>query len=93
MFERSDGRCLKYWGESNKKEANLIFIAVTLICVVAWKFTQVDKSDLTNIDNDTMYYDVYRYKEVNTEEFVRFAKRYFKLEDNSEFEDWLEISK
>ena len=39
------------------------------------------------------YYDFYQYKEVDTEEFVRFAKKYFDLEDKSEFESWLDIEK
>lgn len=39
------------------------------------------------------YYDFYQYREVNTEEFVRFAQHYFNLEDTSEFENWLEIEK
>lgn len=38
------------------------------------------------------YYDTYQYKEVDTEEFVRFAKYYFEMDDNSEFEEWLELS-
>lgn len=37
------------------------------------------------------YYDFYNYKEVNTEEFVRFARYYFNLEDDSELATWLEI--
>lgn len=39
------------------------------------------------------YYDYYQYKEIDTEEFVRFAKYYFNLEDNTEFESWLEVGK
>ncbi|MCM3671644.1 M1 family metallopeptidase [Mesobacillus maritimus] len=35
------------------------------------------------------YYELYKYKEVNTEEFVRFTKHYFNLKDNSTFEEWL----
>ncbi|PID21561.1 hypothetical protein CSV61_07605 [Sporosarcina sp. P3] len=38
------------------------------------------------------YYDFYKYKEVNTEEFVRFARSYFNLEDDSELSTWLEIN-
>ena len=37
------------------------------------------------------YYDFYKYKEVNTEEFVRFTQYYFNLEDNRELESWLKI--
>jgi len=35
------------------------------------------------------YYECYKYKEINTEEFVRFSKHYFNLKDNSIFEEWL----
>ena len=35
------------------------------------------------------YYEYYQYKEVDSEEFVRFAKYHFDLEDNEVFEDWL----
>ncbi|MBD3109901.1 M1 family metallopeptidase [Bacillus sp. AGMB 02131] len=35
------------------------------------------------------YYEYYQYKEVDSEEFVRFVKYYFDLEDDSVFEDWL----
>ncbi|MCM3758163.1 M1 family metallopeptidase [Sporosarcina aquimarina] len=38
------------------------------------------------------YYNIYKYKEVNTEEFVRFARNYFDLEDDSELSTWLEIN-
>lgn len=38
------------------------------------------------------YYQFYKYKEVNTKEFVRFAQYYFNLEDISEFETWLELN-
>ncbi|QKY71013.1 M1 family metallopeptidase [Lentibacillus sp. CBA3610] len=34
------------------------------------------------------YYDHYKYKEVDTEEFVRFSKHYFDLEDDSFFREW-----
>jgi hypothetical protein len=35
------------------------------------------------------YYDAYQYKEVDSEEFVRFTKHYFELDDDSVFEEWL----
>lgn len=35
--------------------------------------------------------DVYNYQEIDTEEFVRFAKYYFNLEEATEFEGWLDI--
>lgn len=38
------------------------------------------------------YYDNYKFKEIDSEEFIRFTKYYFKLEDNSVFKDWLEVN-
>lgn len=38
------------------------------------------------------YYQFYKYKEVNTEEFVRFAQYYFNSKDNLDFEAWLELN-
>jgi len=38
------------------------------------------------------YYEKYSFKEIDTEEFVRFTKDYFKLEDNKYFEDWLNLN-
>jgi hypothetical protein len=35
------------------------------------------------------YYDFYKYKEVNTQEFVRFTKYYFNLKNGSVFKGWL----
>ncbi|MFB4159525.1 M1 family metallopeptidase [Geomicrobium sp. JSM 1781026] len=37
------------------------------------------------------YYHMYQYEEVNTSEFVRFTKRYFDLEDDRLFNDWLDL--
>ncbi|MEI5907954.1 M1 family metallopeptidase [Bacillus spongiae] len=37
------------------------------------------------------YYDFYQYKEINSEEFIRFMKQYFDLSDDSVFEDWLKV--
>ncbi|MEK8197080.1 M1 family metallopeptidase [Lysinibacillus sp. FSL M8-0134] len=39
------------------------------------------------------YYLFYRYKEVDTKEFVRFVKYYFDLKDDTLFEGWLELEK
>ena len=36
------------------------------------------------------YFDHYQYKEVDTEEFVRFIKYYLNLENNDDFEAWLD---
>ncbi|MCM3034250.1 M1 family metallopeptidase [Niallia sp. MER 6] len=37
------------------------------------------------------YYDNYKFKEIDSEEFIRFIKYYFNLKDNSVFKDWLEV--
>ncbi|ATP40863.1 peptidase [Solibacillus sp. R5-41] len=37
------------------------------------------------------YYTFYKYKEVKTDEFVRFMKFYLELKDDSLFESWLEL--
>lgn len=37
------------------------------------------------------YYHLYSFKEVNTQEFVRFAKHYFNLKSNSIFKEWLSL--
>lgn len=37
------------------------------------------------------YYNTYRYKEVTTTEFIRFVKQEWGLEDNSEFEKWIDF--
>jgi len=39
------------------------------------------------------YFTLYKYKEVNTDEFVRFIKYYLELKDDSLFEGWLELEK
>jgi aminopeptidase N len=39
------------------------------------------------------YFTHYKYKEVDTDEFVRFMKFYLELEDDSLFEGWLELEK
>ncbi|WP_085994208.1 M1 family metallopeptidase [Oceanobacillus senegalensis] len=36
-----------------------------------------------------VYYDNYKYKEVDTQEFVRFTKKYFSLTDDFFFKEWL----
>jgi len=37
------------------------------------------------------YFSLYKYKEVDTAEFVRFMKYYLELKDDSLFESWLEL--
>ena len=39
------------------------------------------------------YFTLYKYKEVDTAEFVRFMKYYLELKDDSLFEGWLELEK
>ncbi|MFJ8461677.1 M1 family metallopeptidase [Lysinibacillus xylanilyticus] len=39
------------------------------------------------------YFTHYKYKEVDTDEFVRFMKFYLEIEDDSLFEGWLELGK
>jgi hypothetical protein len=38
------------------------------------------------------YISTYKYKEVNTNEFVRFTEHYFNLDSNEEFEGWLKLN-
>ncbi|MBU5253110.1 M1 family peptidase, partial [Lysinibacillus capsici] len=40
-----------------------------------------------------IYYHFYKYKEIDTKEFVRFVKYYFDLKDDTLFEGWLELEK
>ncbi|MFY3790686.1 M1 family metallopeptidase [Ureibacillus sp. MALMAid1270] len=35
------------------------------------------------------YYDEYLFKEVNSQEFIKFTKNYFNLKDDSVFDEWL----
>ncbi|MGE7837247.1 M1 family aminopeptidase [Viridibacillus arvi] len=37
------------------------------------------------------YFTLYKYKELDTDEFVRFMKFYLELRDDSLFESWLEL--
>jgi hypothetical protein len=39
------------------------------------------------------YFTNYQYKQVSTEEFVRFTKAYFGKNDDTFFQDWLKRSK
>lgn len=38
------------------------------------------------------YYDYYKFKEVNSKEFIRFTKYYFNLKDDSAFKEWLQLN-
>jgi hypothetical protein len=37
------------------------------------------------------YFNYYKFKHINTEEFVRFTKFYFELDNNDEFTSWLDL--
>ncbi|MCM3763090.1 hypothetical protein M3212_20395 [Alkalihalobacillus oceani] len=37
------------------------------------------------------FFKYYRYKEVNTEEFIRYLKYYLEIEDDSAFEGWINM--
>ncbi|WP_158290386.1 M1 family metallopeptidase [Halobacillus salinus] len=39
------------------------------------------------------YYQLYKYKEVNSEEFVRFLKEYVSIKDESGLREWLQLEK
>lgn len=39
------------------------------------------------------YYQLYKYKEVNSEEFVRFLKEYLSIKDDSGLREWLQLEK
>ncbi|MDG0029972.1 M1 family metallopeptidase [Priestia sp. Y58] len=39
------------------------------------------------------YYALYSYKEVDTQEFIRFTKHYFDLDNNAVFKEWLILKK
>lgn len=38
------------------------------------------------------YFNTYKYKHVDTKEFIRFTKAYFNLKDDAFFESWLKLS-
>ncbi|MCR8643457.1 hypothetical protein NV379_12420 [Paenibacillus sp. N1-5-1-14] len=37
------------------------------------------------------YFELYKYKQVTTKEFIRFTKAYFEMKDDSFFKDWLKL--
>ena len=39
------------------------------------------------------YYETYQFKELNTQEFVRFLSHYLDIEDDTHFEDWILLDK
>ena len=39
------------------------------------------------------YYNTYQFKELNTQEFVRFISHYLDIEDDTYFEDWILLGK
>ncbi|MDP4087280.1 MAG: M1 family aminopeptidase, partial [Bacillota bacterium] len=57
--------------------------------VMLWKLFE-KKGGIKEAENFLKsYYNFYKYKEVNTQEFVRFIKYYFNLKSNSVFKGWL----
>ena len=59
--------------------------------VMLWKFFEHRGGIKEAEDFLKTYYDYYQFKEVNSKEFIRFAKYYFDLKDDSVFEEWLQI--
>ncbi|MFS0669541.1 M1 family metallopeptidase [Peribacillus frigoritolerans] len=54
-----------------------------------WKIFQENGGELKAEDFLENYYDHYQYKEVDTQEFVRFLKYYLNLKDDVYFKDWI----
>lgn len=54
-----------------------------------WKVFQENGGKLKAEDFLENYYDHYQYKEVNTQEFVRFLKYDLNLKDDDYFKDWI----
>ncbi|MDM5212561.1 M1 family metallopeptidase [Peribacillus sp. NJ4] len=54
-----------------------------------WKVFQENGGELKAEDFLENYYDHYQYKEVDTQEFVRFSKYYLNLKDDVYFKDWI----
>lgn len=54
-----------------------------------WKVFQENGGELKAEDFLKNYYDHYQYKEVDTQEFVRFLKYFLNLKDDGYFKDWI----
>ncbi|WP_148359574.1 M1 family metallopeptidase [Peribacillus simplex] len=54
-----------------------------------WKVFQENGGELKAEDFLENYYDQYQYKEVDTQEFVRFLKYYLNLKDDVYLKDWI----
>ncbi|USK74302.1 M1 family metallopeptidase [Peribacillus frigoritolerans] len=57
--------------------------------IMLWKIFQENGGELKAEDFLENYYDHYQYKEVDTQEFVRFLKYYLNLKDDVYFKDWI----
>ncbi|MFE7064164.1 M1 family metallopeptidase [Sutcliffiella sp. NPDC057660] len=57
--------------------------------VMLGKLFQEDGGKKRAEDFLSHYFENYKYKEVNTKEFIRFIKYYLKLEDDTVFEGWI----
>lgn len=54
-----------------------------------WEIFQKNGGEIKAEDFLKNYYEHYQYKEVNTQEFVRFLKYYLNLKDDDYFKDWI----
>ena len=67
-------------------------IAPSLYAQPVMKFKELFESYGTEgIDFLRAYFEIYKYKQVNTEEFIKFVQAYFHMKDNLFFEDWIKI--
>ncbi|MFF2288528.1 M1 family metallopeptidase [Peribacillus butanolivorans] len=57
--------------------------------LMLWKIFQENGGELKAEDFLKNYYDHYQYKEIDTQEFVRFLKYYLNLKDDVYFKDWI----
>jgi hypothetical protein len=73
--------------EYKENQSSYIYVKSS---VMLWKLFQ-NRGELIKAESFLKtYYQYYQYKEINSEEFIRFSKHYFNLENVSEFEEWLQ---
>ena len=58
-----------------------------------WTIFKEQGSEKTLEDFLKNYYKTYQFKELNTQEFVRFLSHYLEIEDDTYFEDWILLDK
>lgn len=74
--------------EYKENQSSYIYVKSS---VMLWKLFQ-NRGEIKEAEKFLKtYYENYQYKEIDSEEFIRFSKHYFNLEDESEFEEWLLI--